>query len=246
VVVTRLVRRERIAEVWLAVALWAWLPLIAIGILAWNPAPRYTSVALLPVLLGTVAALQGLSGYLTRITGGSARALTAGVAVLGMACVLNPLALARAVNPGYDVHPDHKGAAEFMRSQHIAPEDIIVAEDVISQAYYLDRVDYWLVGSHEAERFSRLVNGRLREIYTDSGVIDTPEALRALIARPDRGTLYIIGSGENQEDGRRGMRGEGLHQLMQTADFPVVFVGRDGLTRVWRIPPGWPSPGEPQ
>lgn len=58
-----------------------------------------------------------------------------------------------------------------------------------------------------------------------------------MIARRDRGAIYIIGSGESLGDGRRQVRGPSLAPLFETAGWPVVYRGRDGFTKVWRIPP---------
>ena len=58
--------------------------------------------------------------------------------------------------------------------------------------------------------------------------------LEALVARPDRGAIYVIGSGENQEDGRRLMRGFGISEALRLPDFRPIYRGRDGLTQVWK------------
>ena len=130
-----------------------------------------------------------------------------------------------------------------MLSQHPAPVDIIVAEDAIVQRYYLPRVDYWLMARASIVDFVRRgADGVVRDIYTNSLNIGNGAELQALIDRQDRGAIYIIGSGENQEDGRRLMRGPELNARLTSDEFPVVYEGRDGLTKVWKIP----APGRDQ
>ncbi len=53
------------------------------------------------------------------------------------ALVVDPMEVVASVNSGYESHPDHKGAAEFMKAQHIVDADVIIAEDVLQQTYYL-------------------------------------------------------------------------------------------------------------
>jgi hypothetical protein len=224
-----LATRRNVPDVLLWLLLGGWLPLLAVGAFVWNPPPRYTVVTLLPMLLGAMAALQWLAGRLRKE---SCIALAAAVALL-----VNPVVFARTYNAGYELHPDHVGAARFVLSQHPAPQDIIVAEDAIVQRYYLPRVDYWLMARESIVDFVRPVNGEFRDIYTGSRIIGNGADLEAVLDQPGRGAIYIIGSGENQEDGRAGMRGPELQARLGSGEFPVVFEGRDGLTKVWRIPP---------
>jgi hypothetical protein len=157
-----------------------------------------------------------------------------------VACValVDPVSLARTVNSGYATHPDHKGAAEFMRSQKLGPRDVVLAEDVLQQTYYLGHVDYWLIAKYVAAQFVRQTQGdRPREIYVNAPVIGTGEELAALLDNPNRGTIYIIGSGEQQVDGRRYARGLGIQEVLDSGRFNVVYHGRDGLTKIWEAPP---------
>jgi hypothetical protein len=56
-----------------------------------------------------------------------------------------------------------------------------------------------------------------------------------LVARHDRGAVYVIGSGEDQQDGRRLSRAHGIFEALQRPEFKVVYQGRDGLTKVWKV-----------
>jgi hypothetical protein len=156
-------------------------------------------------------------------------------AVLACLLVVNPMHVAAAVDSGYANHPDHKGAAEFVAALHPGPRDIIVAEDVLQQTYYLGHVDYWLVNKQVAAPFMHSVNGRWLDFYTDTPLIGTGNELARLVEKPNRGAIYVIGSGENQEDGRSLMRAFGISEALQSPPFRIVYRGRDGFTEVWKV-----------
>ena len=44
--------------------------------------------------------------------------------------------------------------------------NIVIAEDVLQQTYYLGHVDYWLVSQHVASSFVTNVNGVLKDFST--------------------------------------------------------------------------------
>jgi hypothetical protein len=222
-----------------------WLPLVLIGLFAWDIPPRYAGTQIMPLLLSGVAAAQWLfTDVLARRRAvaqpASLRvgtgALTAGAAALACLLVVNPVALGKSVALGARALPDHKGAAEYIESVHLQPNDIILAEDVLQQTYYLGQVDYWLVTKQVASKFVYESNGELRDFYTNTRLIGTGEQLQELIDRRDRGAIYVIGSGENQEDGRRYMRSDGIYEVLASPRFKLMFTGRDGLTQVWKVP----------
>ena len=173
---------------------------------------------------------------------GSQSAAASGAAAAA-ACILavNPLQVVRTMDSGYASHPDHKGAAQFVESLHPGPHDIIVAEDVLQQTYYLGHVDYWLVNKQVAAPFMHKVHGRWLDFYTDTPLIGTGVELERLVDEPNRGVIYVIGSGENHEDGRSLMRGFGIAQALQSPPFQPVYLGRDGVTRVWKVDAPPPS-----
>jgi hypothetical protein len=170
-----------------------------------------------------------------RFFGSASPAWIAGAAGLACLLVVNPLHVAAAVDSGYANHPDHKGAAEFVAGLHPGPQDIIVAEDVLQQTYYLGHVDYWLVNKQVAAPFMHSVNGRWLDFYTDTPLIGSGAELERLVGTPKRGAIYVIGSGENQEDGRSLMRAFGISEALHSPPFRQVFRGRDGFTRVWKV-----------
>jgi Dolichyl-phosphate-mannose-protein mannosyltransferase len=210
------------------------IPLFVMGLFLWDLPVRYTVGSALPLVLCGFAFAQSCSTWLLRKRSvQSARRWQAVSAIAVTLLVLNPVAVARAINPGYSLYPDHKGAAEFIRSQHITADDIVLAEDVLQQTYYLGSVDYWLISREVARRFVHRVDGRIQDFYTGSGVIGSGEELEKLLdAHPDR-RIFVIGSGENQEDGRRFMRGFGIFEILASERFTPIFTGRDGTTKVW-------------
>ncbi len=79
------------------------------------------------------------------------------------------------------IHPYHKGAAEYLRSQNVAPDDVVLAEDVLQQTYYLGSVDYWLISRRIARRYVERVDGRIRDFYTGTPVISSSQMLTDLL-----------------------------------------------------------------
>jgi hypothetical protein len=226
-----LARRKAVPDFVLLIALGVWVPLLAIGLFRWNVALRYTSVQTIPLLIGAFAALQ----WFFRSRNATSR-LQATVAAIACVLVVNPIAFARTVHSGYRTNPDHLGAAKFMQALNPGPRDIVIAEDVLQQTYYLGHVDYWLVADSVAAQFSIRENGVVKDLYTNTPVIGSPEALQRVIDQPGRGAIYIIGSGENQEDGRLYMRGEGLNAMLHSPQFRIIFRGRDDLTKILKLP----------
>jgi hypothetical protein len=151
--------------------------------------------------------------------------------------VIDPARLHAAVDPTYANYPDHIGAAEFVESQHLRPNDILIAEDALMQTYYLGHVDYWLQDREMAAPFLRRVDGRWVDEYTGAPLIGSGAQLEQLVESRDRGAIYVIGSGEDQQDGRKLMRGLGIAQVLDSPAFHLVYVGRDGLTDVWKVDP---------
>lgn len=219
----RLAARERISDVWLFFALCFLLPLFLLGIFGWYVPPRYAEFAVLPMLICAFAPCQRLKF--------SARPATALFAVLIGVVIVNPFAVGDSINAGRSF-PDHRGAAQYMRSVHLGPRDVVVAEEVLMQTYYLGHVDYWLYNAHIAASYVQRVNGKFVDEYTHTPIIGTGAEFRALIDKPDRGAIYVIGSGEDQQDGRLFMRGPEIFALLKSPIFKVVYASPDGRTQV--------------
>jgi hypothetical protein len=244
----RMAHRQRVPDHVLLLALAVWLPILMIGFFRWIIPPRYAEAQIMPLLIGAFATAQWGAKWLVErrkraaVSGDAARALRPAVAVAVCALVVNPVQVAAAVHPGYDRHPDHKGAAKFIAALHPGPRDILVAEDVLQQTYYLGHVDYWLMNEQVAAQYMYDAHGKRLDFYTNTPLIGTGQQLQKLVDRADRGAIYVIGSGEDQADGRSLMRGLGIAQTLQSPAFHVIYRGRDGVTRVWKVDPPQPAP----
>jgi hypothetical protein len=242
----RLMKRRRVTDYVLFGVLAVWIPMFTIGFFVWNMPPRYAVASLLPMMLCAFAFAQKGADWLQAKAAARNISLLEGrpaqlvAAAVTTALVVNPMDVVAGVNSGYESHPDHKGAAEFMKSQNIVDDDVILAEDVLQQTYYLGHVDYWLMSRTHARRYVELKNGRIQDFYTGSGVISSAAMLEDLL-RNERGhRIFVIGSGENQSDKRRGMRGD-MDPVLRSNQFEVIYEGRDGLTQVWRATGAAPS-----
>jgi len=215
----------------LLLLLGVWMPLFAIGLFLWNVPSRYTATSIVPLLLCAFAAIQQLTCW---AIGAWPRIVQGAAAVMAGVLVINPVASARFIDSGYTTHPDHQGAAQFVRSLHPSAADIVMAEDVLQQTYYLGSVDYWLISRQFARRYVKRSEGRIVDFYTATPVIGSGAELAAVLRRQQPGQrIIVIGSGENHVDGRRSMRGLGIFEMLDSDRFEVVHTGRDGVTRVW-------------
>jgi Dolichyl-phosphate-mannose-protein mannosyltransferase len=240
----QLAQRRRLPDYWLFFILAVWLPVFALGLFTWDVEARYTEFALLPLLVCALAASQEVSAVIARRLSPTVVPVVQGVmAAVAVILIVNPISLAHAVNAGYSIHPDHKGAAEFIRSIRPRPDDVIIAEDSLQQTYYLGHIDYWLRGMNDAGEFVYRKGGVLRDIYTDAPLIGSGAELMALVDRRDRGAIYVIGTAEFKGDDLRLMRGGGIYEALQRPIFAPVFLGRDGLTQVWKVRAPTDAPG---
>jgi 4-amino-4-deoxy-L-arabinose transferase-like glycosyltransferase len=235
----RIARRLRAPDYALLAVLGVWIPLFVLGLFAWNMPSRYTSASLLPlVLCGFAFAQRAVEWAIPRLPSRlPAAALSGTTALVLTGLAINPPALINVVTAGVHGHPDHKGAALFVRSLPRQPDDIVLAEDVLQQTFYLGHVDYWLIGRKHARHFVQLIDGQVRDFYTNTPVIDDDAQLLALIERAHGRRILIIGSGENQSDRRRDQRGPGISRVLNSDLVETLYVGRDGLTEVWRVRP---------
>jgi hypothetical protein len=236
----RLAHRRRVPDHLLFLTLGVWLPLVQIGCFQWDPMQRYVDGQMLPLLLAAFAVAQwaaraarplpvtaDATAWLPRFGG-------VAIAVVVCALVIDPAQLRAAADPTYAQYPDHEGAAQFVESLHPAPHDIVVAEDALMQTYYLGHVDYWLQDEAMAAPYLHQVGGRWADIYTDTPLIGSGRQLERLVARRDRGAIYVIGSGEIQPHAGL-MEGEGIERMLDSSAFHLIYVGRDHLTDVWKV-----------
>lgn len=240
----QLAYNRRVSDYWLLAVLGVWGPVFAVGLFTWDAPTRYTAMSLAPMLLCAFAfAQRGTDWLLANVA--PLRRLPqpqALAAALTAVCVTNPLSAAAVINAGYGSYPDHKGAAEFMRSQQVTDDDLVLAEDVLQQTWYLGKVDYWLIGKQVARRYVKRAPGGVVDFYTGTPVIATRAMLDELLQDNPGKRVFIVGSGEGQRDQRRGVRGKELHEAIESDRFETIYVGRDGLTRVLRAVPGRVTP----
>jgi hypothetical protein len=230
-------RGVRVPDYAVLLLLGGWAPLFALGLFAWDVPTRYTAASLLPVLVAVFAYLQALERKAAERWEVQRKPLfEATCAALAGMCMIDPVDAATTINAGYGVYPDHKGAAAFMRAQDLKDDDIVLAEDVLQQTYYLGRVDYWLIGPQVARRFVIRSDRGIVDFYTGTPVIFTTEMLDELLQRASDKRIFVIGSGEGWEHGYRDVRGK-LHGVLESKRFATKFVGRDGLTRVLQAVP---------
>jgi hypothetical protein len=230
--------KRAVPDFWVLGMLGLWAPVFALGLFAWNVPSRYTAMSLIPMLVCAFATLQLLHDRIAQRPPVVSRSrFEAAIAAVAAVLVVNPVKVAATVDAGYDLYPDHKGAAEFIRSLHLTDDDIVLAEDVLQQTYYLGRVDYWLIGPSVARRFVMKSAQGVVDFYTATPVIVTPAMLNGLLAKNPDKHVYIIGTGEGWSKGKRGVRGE-LTDVIESDRFETLYVGRDGLTKVLRaVPP---------
>jgi hypothetical protein len=229
-----LAMNRKAPDFWLLAILGLWAPVFALGLFAWDVPSRYTSMAVIPLLVCAFAMAQRLLDRVMQSTPvSSPAAADKTIAVVAMLLIVNPMATAATVNAGYRAFPDHKGAAEFMRKQRITDDDVVLAEDVLQQTYYLGRVDYWLIGPSVARRFVMKSESGVVDFYTGTPVIVTTAMLDGLLERSKDKRVFIIGTGEGWLNGKREVRGE-LDTAIESDRFETLYVGRDGLTRVLR------------
>lgn len=147
---------------------------------------------------------------------------------------INPLMLVKSINPSYEYFPDHKGAAEYLKKIKLKENDIVIAEDVLQQTYYLGKVDFWLRKIDRAKFYVKKEGGALYDLYTNTPLIGTAEDLAGLISNYDKGAIYIIGSGETA--GNSTYIDEEMLRVINQRQPEIVFRGRDGKTYIKYIP----------
>jgi len=132
----------------------------------------------------------------------------------------------------FPVYPDHKSPGEYVASR-LEPDDLVIAEDTLEQAWYVGRVDYWLRDyTVESEFFYQSEDGNLHDIYINS-IAATPEILSALLTE-DSHRVWLITSAETFYNREGYLSASQLEWLSAVeSNFPPVFTGRDKITKVY-------------
>ena len=135
----------------------------------------------------------------------------------------------------FELRPDHEGPGRYVRERLLAT-DVVVAEDPLQQHWYAGRVDYWLRHpNHAPGAVFRDDAGDLRDIYIGSRWPLDGDAL-ARAQESAAGRIWVLTSAETLEarDLNAGQQ-EWLAGVRDT--YLPVYVGRDGVTAVYCIPP---------
>jgi hypothetical protein len=233
----RLARGYRVPVYFLFFGLAVWAPLVLIGLFRWHTATRY-QLGLLPFfLLSAVASAT----YLVQRTEWGARigrrmpAFAAGASILVVVAAINPIAAWQTAQNSYLDHPDHAGAAEFIRQLSPGQPDIVIAEDPIVQTYYLGQVNYRLQSTAGARWHSLLKDGVLYDQYTGVPVIGSGQELEALLARNTDRNVYVISSAQVSDSLMRRNRGNGIAEALDSDLLEIIYVGRDRATTIWKL-----------
>src|SRR5690606_30275636 len=213
----RLARRQRISAIWMYFLLTVWAPLVFVGLNAWFVPLRYIEFAMVPLLLTAFVLAAGI----TR------RQWTMALSVALL--VVNPVAAWQAVAVG-DRSADHRGQARFLQSLPLRDDDIVIAEEVLMQKYYLGEVDYWLVSPQVAAQFVVVRDGHYVDQCTHSRLVDSVAALQSVIAGAQGRRVFVIGTA--QAGSRRHNRGVELDAWLEAGNLPVIHEGANG-SRIW-------------
>jgi 4-amino-4-deoxy-L-arabinose transferase-like glycosyltransferase len=233
---TRLSRGAAIPLYFLFLLISVWIPLVAIGMFAWNVPSRYVSGPLPFFLLGSIACAVYLVGMIVRgdsysvLRGAKPVAAT----VVTAACVINPVSAWNIARSGYEIHPDHKGAALFLQRVAISADDVVIAEDSIVQSFYLgNMVDYRLQSLVGARAHATFDGTNAYDQYSGAVVVGSgPDLMRVLETNKDR-RVFIVSSAQVSESLSRRNRGDGIAEILGSGRLKVLYVGRDGATTVW-------------
>lgn len=244
-----------------AVALSVLVPVLAIGTVSrWGP-PRYFFHLYPFLLLLSAVGLVGLAGWLLARTGLRGARLQAaaivGAAVLACSGLLDSHGLPDAVrvialqhgeptDPGVHMtpfRPDHATPGRYVRD-HADETDVIVAVDVLEQAWYVGRADYWLRSETDASLYIFAdESGAVREFYVASRLLRSREELDRIVAEAGERRVWLTTSGEVSPDDAytfSAWQRTLLERLGAGEEGREMFVGRDGVTTVYCLncPPG--------
>jgi 4-amino-4-deoxy-L-arabinose transferase-like glycosyltransferase len=140
------------------------------------------------------------------------------------------------INPyvyGFNFYPDHRSAGKFV-NKNLRDNDIVIAEDVLQQYWYIGRVDYWLKDPISHQGYLYLDKTKtLRDIYVGSQII-TNEALQK-IRNNHTQRIWIVTSAEivNKSQNLNQRQIEWLNSV--TKSYGAFFTAKDGITKVYCV-----------
>jgi hypothetical protein len=141
-----------------------------------------------------------------------------------------------------NVAPDHRGAGAFVR-ERAAPDEWIAAEDSLQQHLYVGRTELWLRKFEDAAAFSVRDPAKTGwyEVYTGARQVSDLSELRAVASEAGQRVVWLITSGE-VEVAPQWYRSPETDATLKSWRSLALFVGADGLTRVYRLIDGEPEP----
>jgi hypothetical protein len=231
-----LAKRIKIPDHFLFFFLSVALPLLGFGFFRWAIPPRFL-IPILPFFI--LCCITGVLYIASNLTD-HVNIVPSPYRLLIYTCIIsafvNPLELKERVNPTYGLFPDHKGAASFLKALQLTPHDIVLAEDILQQTFYYGAVDYWLIASEIALRYSTTVNNVICDIYTYTPVITNGNQLRKLIKNANGKAVYIITNGEIYPN-KTAQFGDGILETIKQMNPSIIFTGRDKKTQIWLFQP---------
>lgn len=219
------------------------LPITVISTATWYPPPRYM-FGFLPFFI--LASFQILQYWGDECASRNLFVQKSGVVILGVIlCVsfIRPSDLFRTVNKGCATIanlclpiPDHRAQSKFMKNLKLDGDEIVIAEDVLQQTYYLGGVDYWLLGQDLSAQFVRVKDGKYVDIYTSTPTILNGMAANELFGSKTRPDIYLIGNPENSYGNRADHLTNGLFAAVNQWPHHLVYSSENDSAKIWLYP----------
>jgi hypothetical protein len=134
---------------------------------------------------------------------------------------------------GYPPLPDHAAAGRFVRGMR-GVDDVVIAEDPISQRWYAERADYsFRAPALMSPYVYRAADGRIRDQYVNAELAIDPALLDSVVAAARQRVWYITNAEmapvrRNHFSARQYAWVDSLERVRSP-----VFTARDGITRVY-------------
>jgi hypothetical protein len=130
-------------------------------------------------------------------------------------------------------YPDFRSPAEYLLANRDAAREPLIALQPREFYTYLRDVDYWLTThAFETENHAYPVDGRRLDIYIDVPIISTMREVRAVIDGSP-GVVWLLAS--DALVASRTTLTEDLATFIEGLDEQIVYTGRDGDMRVYRL-----------
>jgi 4-amino-4-deoxy-L-arabinose transferase-like glycosyltransferase len=213
--------------------------LVALGLLRWpDVVAAWRGNPAMPPL--DIAARR--AAHTPRVLGSRFAGGTALLAALVLAYDLNPVKGVLLVQRDYrnDAAPyrlfgltryaDFKTPAAFVAA-HAAPDDEIIVLDSREMFSYLGRADYWVrTAIYDTQTYR--TGDTVRDLYVSTPLLMSVDALDAALSAPGK-TKWLVASDAMLAETRA--VGADVKRFIRSQAAHVVYVGRDGETKVYRF-----------